>query len=577
MADTPPPAATSAHAAGEGYWQLVWRQFRGRRLASASLAIIVLLFLLAAWAPVLANGKPFYWREIPFGENQAVTTYPLLQYLVAPTQDFSVDYLFNYFCILTIALPLVCLPAYLLSRGRELAPKVVRSRITYAVLGALALAALPFLDPGIDVREASRERRESDPAMAARLKEIEAAHAAGELVGQAYDDAKREAAAVTEIRVLRGWRLDERPYLGDFADLREENAEVEAFFPLIAADPVVNTSETLHPPGVYGRLGGRRYRRIDVEAIDGPLPPGVTRICLLATVNEIDGGDVRILERETRVHIEEGETRAQLKDLRAGDRAWFMGRRVVDADGGEQRFVAEAVRPEARPPAWSRHLLGTDRDGRDVLARMLHGSRISLSVGMVSVGIYVLLGILIGGLAGYFRGVVDLGISRLIELVICFPTFFLILVILATIEKRSIFHVMLIIGLTSWTGVARLIRGEFLKLADQDFVHSARALGCGSLRIMFRHILPNAMGPVLVAAAFGVASAVLTESGLSYLGFGAPPPTPTWGEMIKQGKDNIEVAWWLLVYPGAMIFLTVTAYNLAGDGLRDAMDPRMKR
>lgn len=576
MADTPPPAASPAPAAGEGYWQLVWRQFRGRRLASISFAVIVILFLLAAWAPLLANGKPFYWREVPFGESQAVTTYPLLQYLVAPTQDFSIDYLFNYFCILTLTLPLVCLPAYLLLRGRGLSPKAVRSRGTYAVLGAFALAALPFLAPGFSMRAATQEERTADTAMAERLKEIEKEHAAGKLAGEAYEAAKREAAAVTELRILRSWRLDERPYLSDFADLREESAEVEAFFPLIAADPVVNTSETLHPPGVYGRLGGRRYRQINLEAIDEPLPPGVSRICLLATVNEIAGGDVRILEREARVHIEDDETRAQLKDLRAGDRAWFLGRRV-EADGGAPRFVAEAVRPESRPPAWSRHLLGTDRDGRDVLARMLHGSRISLSVGIVSVGIYVLLGILIGGLAGYFRGIVDLAISRLIELVICFPSFFLILVILATIEKRSIFHVMLIIGLTSWTGVARLIRGEFLKLADQDFVHSARALGCGSLRIMFRHILPNAMGPVLVAAAFGVASAVLTESSLSYLGFGAPPPTPTWGEMIKQGKDNIEVAWWLLVYPGAMIFLTVTAYNLAGDGLRDAMDPRMKR
>lgn len=556
---------------------MVWRQFRGRRLASASFAIILLLFLLAAWAPFLANGKPIYWREVPFGGSEAVTTYPLLQYLVAPTQDFSVDYLFNYFCLLTLTLPLVCLPVYLLSRGCGLAPKAVKIRGAYAVLGALTLAALPFLYPGMNTREANPAERAADPAMAAKLKEIEAKHTAGDLAGKAYEEAKREAATVTKVRVLRNWRLDERPYLSDLADLREEGAEVEAFFPLIAADPVVNTSETLHPPGTYGRLNRRRYRKIDVETIDEPLPPGVTRICLLATVNEIDSGDVRILERETRVHIEEDQTRAQLKDLRAGDRAWFMGRRVEAEGGAAPRFVAEAVRPESRPPAWTRHLLGTDRDGRDVLARMLHGSRISLSVGIVSVGIYVLLGIVIGGLAGYFRGIVDLGVSRLIELVICFPTFFLILVILATIEKRSIFHVMLIIGLTSWTGVARLIRGEFLKLADQDFVHAARALGCGSMRIMFRHILPNAMGPLLVAAAFGVASAVLTESSLSYLGFGAPPPTPTWGEMIKQGKDNIEVAWWLLVYPGAMIFLTVTAYNLAGDGLRDAMDPRMKR
>lgn len=225
------------------------------------------------------------------------------------------------------------------------------------------------------------------------------------------------------------------------------------------------------------------------------------------------------------------------------------------------------------------HLLGTDKDGRDVLARMLHGARISISVGFVAVLIEIALGIFFGALAGYFRGWVDVIISRFIELVICFPSFFLILTIVAFIEpeKRSVFHIMLIIGITGWTGVARLVRGEFLKLSEQDFVHAARALGCSNGRLMFRHILPNAMAPVLVAAAFGIAGAILTESGLSFLGFGAPPPTPTWGEMISQGKEHVDTAWWLIVFPGAAIFLTVTVYNLAGDGLRDAMDPKMRK
>jgi len=190
----------------------------------------------------------------------------------------------------------------------------------------------------------------------------------------------------------------------------------------------------------------------------------------------------------------------------------------------------------------------------------------------------VFLGILIGGMAGYYRGWTDIVISRFMEVMICFPTFFLILTIIAFIEERSIFHVMVIMGLTGWTGIARLVRGEFLKLANQDFVHSARALGCSSTRVMFRHILPNALGPVLVSAAFGVAGAVLTESSLAFLGFGAPAPTPTWGEMIRQGHSHItEGAWWLFIFPGLSIFLTVTVYNLAGDGLRDAMDPKMRK
>ncbi len=205
---------------------------------------------------------------------------------------------------------------------------------------------------------------------------------------------------------------------------------------------------------------------------------------------------------------------------------------------------------------------------------MLHGARISLSVGFVAEGLAILLGVFFGALAGFYRGSVDIAISRFIEVVICFPTFFLNLVIIAYIQDRSIFHIMLVIGATSWPGIARLVRGEFLKLAEMDYVQSARALGASSWRIMFRHMLPNAMGPVLVAAAFGVAGAILTESALSYLGFGAPPPTPTWGEMISQGK--MEEVWWLIVFPGFSIFLTVTIYNLAGDGLRDAMDPKMR-
>lgn len=224
-------------------------------------------------------------------------------------------------------------------------------------------------------------------------------------------------------------------------------------------------------------------------------------------------------------------------------------------------------------------ILGTDKEGRDVLARMLHGARISISVGFVAVLIEVVFGIFFGALAGYFRGWVDVVISRFIEVVICFPSFFLILTIVAFIdaENRSPFHIMFIIGITGWTGVARLVRGEFLKLSEQDFVHAARALGCSSSRLMFRHILPNAMSPVLVAAAFGIAGAILTESSLSFLGYGAPPPTPTWGEMISQGKEHVDTAWWLIVFPGAAIFFTVTVYNLAGDGLRDAMDPKMRK
>jgi len=225
------------------------------------------------------------------------------------------------------------------------------------------------------------------------------------------------------------------------------------------------------------------------------------------------------------------------------------------------------------PPS-AAHWLGTDDQGRDVLARMIHGSRISLSVGFISVGIYVAIGILLGGIAGYFGGRFDLVLSRAIEIMICFPTFFLILAILAFIGP-SIYNVMIAIGLTGWTGIARLVRGDFLKLRKMDYVTAGRALGFSGFRLIFRHLLPNALGPVLVSATFGIASAILVESSLSFLGFGVQPPTPSWGAILSASHDFIDIAWWLAVFPGLAIFLSITAYNLVGEGLRDALDPKL--
>ncbi|MHC1729863.1 MAG: ABC transporter permease [Syntrophobacteraceae bacterium] len=227
-------------------------------------------------------------------------------------------------------------------------------------------------------------------------------------------------------------------------------------------------------------------------------------------------------------------------------------------------------------PPDSIHWFGTDDSGRDVLSRMIHGARISLSVGFVAVGISLVIGIILGALAGFFGGWTDIVISRLIEIMVTIPTFFLIIAIIAFLPP-SIYNIMVVIGLTGWTGVARFVRAEFFKLKQLDFITALRALGASNMRIIFMHMLPNAMAPVLVSAVFGIAGAILTESSLSFLGFGVPPPTPSWGDILSQSRDYIEFAWWLIVFPGFAIFLSITAYNLVGDGLRDAMDPKLFR
>ncbi len=221
-------------------------------------------------------------------------------------------------------------------------------------------------------------------------------------------------------------------------------------------------------------------------------------------------------------------------------------------------------------------LLGTDALGRDVLSRLIHGARISLWVGFVSVGISVAIGVMLGLLAGFFRGWVDELIMRFVDVMLCFPTFFLILTVIAFLDA-NLFNIMVIIGLTSWMGVARLVRAEALSLRERDFVAAARLAGAGTPRILFLHILPNALGPVLVSATLGVAGAILTESSLSFLGLGVQAPTASWGNMLLEGKQTLEIAWWLSLFPGLSILLTVLGYNLLGENLRNAVDPRRKK
>lgn len=272
-----------------------------------------------------------------------------------------------------------------------------------------------------------------------------------------------------------------------------------------------------------------------------------------------------------------GEPYTQYQDLQKA--------RLQEIEAGEAQDPIKAVFPPvpymfrktgfktlAKPS--SDHWLGVDESTRDVAVRLLYGTRISLTIGVIAVGIYVTIGIILGSLAGFFSGKVDIVIQRLIEIVMSIPALIIILVLVAFLEKPSIFHIMLVIGLVRWTGVARLVRGEFYRLRGQDFVTSAVALGFPTWKVIFHHILPNAMGPVLVAATFGVAGAILLESTLSFLGLG-DLSAPSWGQTLSEGYSS--GAWHLIIAPGFAIFLTVSLLNLVGEGLRDALDPKMRK
>ena len=331
----------------------------------------------------------------------------------------------------------------------------------------------------------------------------------------------------------------------------------------------------------YSQLIWYQFKRRTLSVVCVYLVAGLGLMALFAPM--LANNRPLFMKRDGKVHyhFEIAESFLALSNM-PGDIDYDFLDNYLDRDRGDWTFMPlipfhpNQLNFEDRllPPSW-KHLMGTDPVGRDVLARIIHGSRISLSVGFVAVGIYVFIGLIIGCLAGYYGGWVDIIFARVIEVMICFPAFFLIITLIAVLDP-SIWNIMIAIGLTRWTGIARLARGEFLRCRANDYVAAARVMGVPTRRIIFRHILPNAIAPVLVSASFGIAGAILVESGLSFLGFGVPPPQPSWGAMLSSARSYIDYAWWLALFPGLAIFFSITVYNLIGEGLRDAIDVRLK-
>ena len=234
----------------------------------------------------------------------------------------------------------------------------------------------------------------------------------------------------------------------------------------------------------------------------------------------------------------------------------------------------DIVQTSYLPPSMQ-HWLGTDRFGRDILSRILYGARISLSIGFVATLISVTLGTLIGALAGYFGGKVDALLMRFTDMVLAFPRLVLLIMIVALFSP-SIAVIITVLGLTQWPNTTRIVRGDVLSLREREFIQAAHALGMGKARIIFRHLIPNVLAPVIVTATLGIGNTIVLEAGLSFLGLGVQPPIPSWGNMVADGRDNLLGAWWVSTFPGLVIVVTVLAFNLVGDGLRDALDPRLR-
>lgn len=585
MTEATDGAQREASTYSKDYWDIVFEQLGRRRLFKLAMAALALIYASAVYAPLIANDRPYVLEAANYKEYGKAhrTLYPATLGLSGVAKKTEEEYLakrpessdFSYAEAveqerLAIQTQVETMAKYL---PEERAARLAEVRAQADELAAVALSG-----------------------DTARAKEL----------GKALKDAVKE---------VRGDFAAADPTDPDSEGLRLVGAETE--YPLLET---LSASEVffmalwaflltwpLWNRGVNLVLGRDRAR---IRRARKPKLIAVLAFSLLAAVawGATMDGEMTLATAPYKQALTDGEivpTRVVFPPIAQGFAETHAAENfrpptwVADSEIDEEGYYVRGARvPEPDPvtgyvqPATpvrvrfaegarnapGRHWLGTDSVGRDQLVRLLWGGRVSLAVGLVSALLLVVIGTVVGAVAGYFGGWVDLVISRVIEIVQCFPAFFLILMVVAFTDPDvvpPIIAIVVVIAMVRWTGVARLARGEFLKLRAQEFVVAAESLGFSSRRTIFRHVLPNAMGPILVSGAFSVAAGILTESALSFLGFGIRHPLPSWGSLVVESRSAEH--WWIQVFPGLAIFVTVLCYNLVGDAFRDALDPKMKK
>ncbi|MDG2390396.1 MAG: ABC transporter permease [Planctomycetaceae bacterium] len=561
-------APAEANIKEQSQWSLIMREFRKRKLAVLSGWVIILLIAVSVFAPFIANNRPIWYYGINRYEiDESIRT------------------------ITTLALKISRLPDE--PTAEELANARREARVI-GETGRFIASRLPT------------EQRRSFSERASQIADLSQLAVTDASVRSDLKSMRSEFRS--EYRDVSD-HLTSRTYWPVFQSLSWSDIGFMVFIPIVVFAPIwmpfVNRCDpsgkkkliplvyiiipvvsalcwklmvpervdiTPYRAGLYANSTNAEDADVIYESVVWPLVPFAldesNLDLLFAEPQKMAGFTSSILTPEELQQLKEEAVQREQKLLLEE----IQGSQQSDKDAPNKN--EDDVRHNVLP--WSRpHIMGTDDSGRDLFTRMIWGGRVSLAVGIVSVSIALTIGIIVGSIAGYFRGTADILISRVIEIVICFPSFFLILAIVAFLGP-GIFKIMIVIGLTSWTGIARLVRGEFLRLSNQEFVLAGRALGYSPWRIIFKHILPNAMAPVLVSATFGVAGAILTESALSFLGLGISVPTPSWGGILATGRDYLDSAPWIIFYPGMAIFLTITSYNLVAEAFRDAADPRLR-